>query len=396
MVPAIVALFLMVLVSIAGAAEPTFFGSEATYSAATQRASESLLRLTDMPAGFVLGYEDDCGTPREKSETEGIYEEREHLPPTPEEAFIKKTGSELCTAEYERLYRAAGTGATPALLISLAFTTPSAAAAAEGLAIGPGLLEYELGVGGFSAGTDPTIGEEARLFRTNRASAPRLANLPGTLVLWRQGAMIGGVFAVSMKTEVSDAAAMAYATRQQAYVLAPRPYLAAEAEDRATYLGNPNLTLPIYWLGETFKAKGRPPIYFDGVWGSKELVERIPGRQMSVEYSDGLTLDTWTRAGWAKFSKTATGRRQWSWRCTRSRPLQLPHGHAVIYAAYRKDEQPCPSGRPTRFSAHVFLPGVVIAIGEAFNPWSQGQGAGPHQSWRALEAVVRNLRLYKP
>jgi hypothetical protein len=357
-------------------------------------AAESLLRLTDMPPGFVAE-EGVCGEPRHPSENEGIYERREDIPPTPEETFVKKTGTVFCRAGYSRLYRAPGTGATPVRVISLALVTPSAAAAAEGLALGPELVEETIHVSGFSAGVAPAIGEAARQFDTVQASSKQRVGTPGVLLLWRQGATIGGVFAAAATPSLSASAAATYAQRQQDYLIEPRPYLPAEGEDMRTFLDNPDLTVPVYWLGPDFKPKGEPETTFEAAFPDGRFTP-MPGRQLSVEYTDGPTLDTWTRPGWAKFAKTAVGRRQWSWHCTRSRSVKLPHGHAVLYAAYRKDQKTCPGRPPKHFSAHVFLPGVVIAIGEPFNRWSQGYGAGAYESWRGLEAIVRRLHRWRP
>lgn len=221
-----------------------------------------------------------------------------------------------------------------------------------------------------------------------------LFNLPGTLVLWRQGSVLAGVFATSPKEAVSDALASEYAARQQSVVTAPRPYPAAEADDDATYLDNPNLHVPVYWLGPKFERKGLPTSYFESAFGSGELAERLPGRELSVDYSDGPFLDTWTPGGWEKFSRTELGRREWSWHCTHAESIKLPGGYAVIYASYRKDEKICPSGPPRHFSAHVFLPGAVIAIGEPLNLYSQGFG-GAYESWRGLKAVARALYRYR-
>jgi hypothetical protein len=382
--------------TVAGATEPSVFESGTPRSSGERLASESLLRLTDMPAGFVFGGEEFCGEPRDDFEDEGIYEVQEHLPPTPEEAFIKKTGSVICIAEYLRLYRAPGTGATPSLLISFALTTPSPAAATEGLAVGPELVEDTLFTSDFNPGVAPMVGEEARQFGSTRVREGHQANQPGVLVLWRQGREIGGVFAVSRSAGVSTAAAHAYAARQQGYLLSPRPFLAAEAEDMLTFLDNPEVKVAIYWLGPDFGLKGRSESFFENAYPGAALGPLLPGRELSVEYTGGPTLDTWTRSGWARFAKTVVGRRQWSWHCTRSRSVKLSHGHAVLYAAYRKDEKTCPDHPPKHFSAHVFLPGVVIAIGEPFNRWSQGYGAGAYESWRGLEAIVRRLHRWRP
>jgi hypothetical protein len=391
----LIGLLVAILAPTAGAAESAFLqlGKE---SAAEKLASESTLRLTDLPAGFVLGGETACGLLRDPSENEGIYERREHLPPTPSEAFVNADRPGFCFAEYRRLYRAAGTGRTPLTLSSFALVAPSAKAASEGLTLGAELFEYTLGVGGFTAGGPaPAVGEEARLFRTNRVEFRDLFNLPGTLVLWRQGAVIAGVFATSTKEAVSDAVASAYAARQQTVVTAPRPYPATEAGDRATYLGNPNLSVPVYWLGPKFQLKGSPTSYFESAFGSEELGEQLPGQELSVRYSDGPFLDTWTPRGWERFSRTELGRRGWSQPCTHAESIKLPEGFAVIYASYRKDETTCPSTPPRHFSAHIFLPGAVIAIGEAPNRYSQGFGAGSFESWRGMKAIARALRRYR-
>jgi hypothetical protein len=395
-VVAVAGLCVALLAPAAGAAEPLLFEPGYVESPAATLALEATLRLTDLPAGFVLGPEVFCGEPRRPSENEGIYEREEHLPPTPSEAFIEATKAPICTVEYERLYRAAGAGATPSLVQSFALATPNPQAAARGLALGAELFEYTLEVGGLAAaGPAPAIGDEARLFHTDRARFRRLSGLPGTLVLWRQGRVIAGVFAVSMKTAVSDAAAEAYAASQQTYVTAPRPYLEGEAEDRTTYLDNPNIKVPIYWLGPAFEPKGLPATYFERAVGGEELVLRIPGRELLVQYSNYRDLDTWTPSGWAKFSQTAVGKRQWSWHCTRSESIRLPHGHAVIYGSYKRDYGTCPNSPPQHFSAHVFLPGAVIAAGEPFGRYGQGEIYG-YESWRGMKAIARGLRLYRP
>jgi hypothetical protein len=397
-VTALGCLLAALLAPAAGAAEPLFLEPFEAANAAEKLASESTLRLTDMPAGFVVStYESTCGGLRDERETEGIYEEREHPAPNPSEAFLTRTKAAFCEAEYERLYRAPGTGSTPASLASFALVTPSAKAAAEGLALSAETFEYQLGVGDFKAvGTAPPLGEEARLFHSNHSRFRGLSNLPATLLLWRQGPVIGGIFTNGIHEATNDAAAAAYAARQQAYIAAPRPYLAGEAEDMLTYLGNPNIKVPIWWLGPTFEPQGLRPTFFEGAYGREELARRLPGRELSVDYFNYLRLDTWTRQGWAKFSRTTLGRRQWSWHCSRSQTVKLPHGHAVIYAAYRKDEATCPSRPPNHFSAHVFLPGIVIAIGEPLGLYEQGDGTGDYESWRGLKAVVQSLRRWRP
>ena len=272
------------LAGTAAAAEPEFFDTGAPGTPAEELASRSLLRLPDMPAGFVLEEEDFCGRPRDKSETYGVVEQEEHLPPTPQEAFIKKSGSVFCIVQFERLYRAAGTGATPLLLSSFAFTTPSAADAAEGLALGPELIEETLFTEGFDDGVAPPVGDEARQFDTVLRGSRRYEGEAGVLLIWRQGRMIAGVFAVGATPGVSARAAATYAARQQSYVLSPRPYLQGESEDRLTFLENPMIDVPIYWLGPSFHGKGGRPTWFDGAFTREGWLAPMPFRQLSVLY----------------------------------------------------------------------------------------------------------------
>ncbi|MCW2981456.1 MAG: hypothetical protein JWO14_3183 [Solirubrobacterales bacterium] len=392
---ALLTVAIAVLAGGAAAGEPEFFENGAPGTPAEELASQKLLRLPDMPAGFVLGEESFCGEPRDKSENYGVLEQEEHLPPTPQEAFIKTTGSVFCIVQFERLYRAAGTGATPLLLASFAFTTPSAAAAARGLALGPELIEETFFTEDFNVGVAPAVGEEAHQFDTVLPGSWRFEGKAGVLLMWRQGATIAGVFAVASTAGVSARAASTYAARQQSYVLSPRPYSPGESEDRLTFLENPNIDVPLYWLGPNFHGKGGNPTFFEGAFTREGWLPAIPFRQLSVLYFNYLKLDTWTRSGWAKFTKTAMGRLWWTWGCTRTRTVKLPHGHAVIYGSYGQDESACPSRKPEHFSAHVFLPGVVIAIGEPQANSRFGEGAGTFESWQGLESVIRGLRRYR-
>ncbi len=395
----VLALLIVVAAALAGGAagaEPEFFEGRPPRTAAEKEAAQELLRLPDMPPGFVIGGENFCGQPRDKSEWYDLVEQEEHLPPTPQEAFIKKSGSVFCIVQFERLYRAAGTGATPLRLASFAFTTPSVAAAAEGLALGPELIDETLFTEGFDAGVAPPVGEEARQFDTVLPGSRRFEGKAGVLLMWRQGRAIAGVFAVAPTAGVSAGAAATFAARQQSRILSPTAYGPGESEDLPTFLENPEIDVPLYWLGPTFGGKGGRPTFFEAAYPPGSWLLPMPFRQLSVLYFNFLKLDTWTRSGWAKFTRTATGRISSTWHCTRTRTVKLPHGHAVIYGSYRKKETTCPSRPPEHFSAHVFLPGAVIAIGEPRSPGSLGEGDGTFESWRGLESVVRGLRLWRP
>jgi hypothetical protein len=369
-----------------------------TLSPAERRAQESVLRLAELPAGYVLDSSWYCGPPSRPSEEEGIYEREEHRPLTPYEVFLDRAEPSICIFPYEHLYRPRGAPGGPPVIYSFALATPSVAAAIEGLAVGKELATRAIQQQGlFPVDPPPILGEAALRFHTNLVKLSGHTHLGGTVVLWRDGAIIAGVFAAGSKDAIDDEAAERYAAAQQAIVEAPRPYEESEAEDIPTFLGNPNLGVPVYWLGKEFKpGGGLGTSYFTGAYPADDLYYSLSGRRMRANYNDELFLDSWTWRGWERFSRTLLGRRQWSWRCTHAESVHLPHGYAVIYASYRTGYETCPSFAPHHFSAHVFLPGVVIAIGEPLCRYCQGDLGPRFDSFRAMKALVRGLRRWEP
>ncbi|OJU83824.1 MAG: hypothetical protein BGO11_12735 [Solirubrobacterales bacterium 70-9] len=376
-----------------------------------RQALDSVLRLVELPTGYVLGGHDFCEAPRRPSEEERggvIVESGERKPPTPYDAFLEHTATSSCVFAYERLYRAAGTPAGPAVVVSFTLATPSVEAATEALA--DGRLSMELGTDavadatverGFrAAGSPPALGEGSRRFPTNQFYWDELAKTPGTMVIWHQGKLVAGILAGGSKPAVNDAAANRYGALQQKLLEAPRPYDEAESEDIPTFLGNPNLGVPVYWLGKEFTpVHGSEAIPFLRADDREHLTHPGAGRQMSMEYGNELYLDSWTPAGWRRFSRTEVGRRQTSPHCARSRTLKVPEGHAIIYTAYGKDRVTCPRFEPHQFFAVVFLPGAVVAIGESLCTASDCESNLAPQfnnSFAAMAAVVRSLRRWRP
>jgi hypothetical protein len=371
-------------------AAPTFAAAE-PLSPAERLAQESLLRLPELPAGYVLGAW-FCGGPSVPSEGEGIYEREEENPPTPYEAFVEKNHPTVCSFPYERLYRPAGSPAGPPVLQAFTMVTPNAAAAEAGLGVGAELASYAFDLEGPDlVGPAPQIGEAARLFRVRPYRYWQREDLTGSAVLWRDGRILGSVFAAGGAPVANDRTASHYAAVQQAVIENPRPYEEAEIEDIPTYLDNPNFGVPVYWLGKEFKSGPRSTSYFLDAY-PRGYYRMATEQQTTLHYNTEIWLDSWTPAGWRKFAKTEVGRRQTSWHCTRSRDVKLPDGHAVIFAAYRKDDATCPSFAPHHFIAHVFLPGAVVAIGQPLSRYSQGDLGSEFDSFKAMEKIVRGLR----
>ena len=355
--------------------------------AAEPLAVEALLRLDELPKGFVFDQRSYCEpvNPRSNSGKRALAE------------YVEQFHPYGCHLGYTRLYRSPGEGLDPPIVATATVTTPNSAGTAASPPVASELIEYlnesrEL----TEVPAARVLGEETRVFHSREHVGYRREPMPGVTVLWRDGRVLAALYVGGWSYAEDEAAAFALAAQQQRRVEAPTPYLVPEADDVLAYLENPALRLPVYWLGRVFRpGHGLPPSYFLSAFPRSYLGGGPPGFEQEVEYAPSLYLDSWSPQNWAHFVKTPLGRRQWSWRCTRSRTVQLRNGHATIYAAYRTGHAVCPSFPPHHFSAHVYLPGVVIAIGEA--PCGHCQGnLVTYESWRGMEAVVRSLRRWRP
>lgn len=344
---------------------------------------QMMLRLNQLPPGFVFDENSFCADVRAE-EIEG--------PEPGLAAYAGRYHPYTCSFEHERLYPVDGQEYDPAVVLASVIVNPSLAAVAAGRRAAPELLAYLTQDTGFhEVPTSARIGDGTRLFHTGLAQIRKRWHEPGSAIVWNAGTTTGVVFVAGEEFAELDRAATHFAELQQAHIAAPTPYLLSEGEDVPVFLSNPNLRVPVYWLGRTFKRPGQRTSFFISAHGRREMEGGLSGKQLEVAYAPYLFLDSWTRSGWQRFVQTRVGSRQWSWRCTRSRTVDLPNGHATIYASYRTGYPVCPKFPPHHFSAHVFLPGVVIAIGEAQCGTCQS-GGSVYQSFRGMEAVVRGLR----
>ena len=112
----------------------------------------------------------------------------------------------------------------------------------------------------------------------------------------------------------------------------------------------------------------------------------------------GLTLDLWTPGAWQRFRRTLLGRLVWDSPCARKTVVDLPGGHAEIFAGYgtrRPLERPCPDRPPDRVIAHVYLRGVVVAVDMPYcYACASHIGArSPYETVAGMTAIARGLRV---
>lgn len=363
------------------------FGLSARADAASPLAEKTLLRLDELPKGFVFDKSSYCEpvNPRRGSGKRALAE------------YVERFHPYSCHLSYTRLYSSPGKGIDPPIVATGTVTTPDATGTAASGPVAAELVEYLNGSRELTeVPAAQTLGEETRVFDSPERARSGPEQMEGVTVFWREGRVLAATYVGGWSYAQDEAAAFILAAKQQRQVEDPKPYLAPESDDVPAYFENPALRLPVYWLGRIFRpGRGLPRSYFWAAYPRSHFGGSPTGFEQDVEYAPALYLDSWSRRGWESFVKTPLGRRQWSWHCTHSRTVRLPNGHATIYAAYRTGHAVCPSFPPHHFSAHVYLPGVVIAIGEATCGHCQGEN-GTYKSWRGMEAVVRGLRRWRP
>jgi hypothetical protein len=341
---------------------------------------ETVLRLHDLPPGYVIEGESDCEA----------WELTEVAAFKALDRWISENWPEGCRFQYERRFAVPGYGPTPFRVIGQTVNTPSPRAAAEGVETLSRLISrvtkarrrgtISIGAGGPTA----TVFH----FRGRFGGDPE----PVSSLLWHHGKLLAVIEVSGMTFQENDAAALHYAQIQQRRLEAPSPYTEAERDDTEVELDHPGLQVPVYWLGRAFDpGKG---------WGAAELQtanvvgeDGLPGVKVILRY-DGFNIETWTRQGWERFQGSYLGKVNRP-PCTRTTAFEWEHGHAVISAGYRRRtfDEGCPSFPPTRYWAVAHVGGVVIGVNQT-TCRCLSPGSGPYSSTlRGMKTILRGLTL---
>lgn len=364
-----------------------------------------LLRLTDLPPGYVGGL-------REEGENAGgnahvcevFTRSQDELPALG--ALVRAYGSTGCVAAYERLYTPPGEEARSPVVFSALMALGSVEGAEAAWPLVPGLLRSVTRGKRALAKVRPPLklGGATRLFHTAAVPFPTAASgSRASLLAWRSGKVVAVVAAISDSIAQNDATVAELAPRQQEHLRKPTPYTAAEAYDGEVALDDPALNLPVYWLGRYFRPGGgiRKSELYGSYFSAKPLPERevdgfdgtyVQGPEPSLELNYiGINLDTWTPEEWPLFAGSETAKEITAWKCTKKRALALPAGRATIFGGYRRDFSKCPKKPPREFTAWVELGGVKLVV----NAPSDAYRFGPplYDSFEAMEAVVEGLKL---
>lgn len=369
-----------------------------------------LLRLHELPPGYLVGDDSGCG-PMSVEDA-----------PAELATFVIENRPRGCSFRYERLYRLPGRSPYPALVETMAFTVATDEAASEGFELAPQMIAYETGIERLAEEQPPEmLGEATRWFHTDDALVDGHGHKPGTIVAWRFGRVLAFLVVAGQTQIADDRISLLLAPRQHSHVEQPTPYTRWQYDDTLVPLDNPGLRLPVYWLGRMFNpGHGLRTARLEQAFGPIRGGEGPPGERLELSYRSYLNLGVWPRAGWGRLQKTSLGRELAAAPCTTSTKLRLRRGHAIVYASYARGAaagppMPLPSPsrrgparrpqtrsaqrgncsgrRPNRFIATAYIGRVVVAVNlPVCVPCAREPGYGPFNSLRAMKAIVRSLR----
>jgi hypothetical protein len=355
-----------------------------------------LLRLTDLPPGFVVLPIGSLGEGDERPGPDMPCGELDPADPAPKlAAFIRKHHPAGCFAAYVRLYAPPVPGPKPLLAGSGVLDLGSVAGAREAFALAPQILGHFF-LEGEIPGTLPSpepVGEESVIVPWPEAPLFRDGE-SGTYVLWRSGDVVGVVLATGRSMAAAERDALALARLQQARIEHPAPYTAAERDDAEVALDNPKLARPVYWLGRELAPRNAlPPLRLDGSAAdpARGIFQNVYlGYRAAGNSRNRLDLAVYTQTYWRLRGDSLPS----PGRCARTKRIALPEGRAVIYGAYKGPTPTCPEHPPGVFFARAFIGHTVITADLiATCPNCGGPGGGPYNSLRGMTRIVRALEL---
>jgi hypothetical protein len=364
-------------------------------AAATPRgagASQLLLRLHDLPPGYLVLADRSAGGPAKV--TCGAL--RPGDPKAEVATYVKRYSPAGCLLSYLRLYKVPGEGSAPDVVATAAMRAASGTAARVGFELAPAAVSVGDGDRLREVKPRARVGDETRLFHLRSEIVPderSSRHRVSTYLLWRSGRVLALTFTSGGTIAANDRAAVALARRQQKHVEAPTPYTAAERYDLEVLLDDPAIRVPVYWLGRGFGPGGDLPLAeLEG--GGAEFHaanDHRPRPAVSVRYTKRIQVDTWTAGAWKRYLATPTGGRERGWHCTESTRLPLANGSATVFSAYASDYKRCPARPPDRYFAVVNLGKAVVTVDYPACPGCGANFGGPYNSLAGVSAIVQNL-----
>jgi hypothetical protein len=356
-----------------------------------------VLRLHDLPTGYGAMY----GSAEFPLPGLGCAAIEPAAPRPRLAAFLRRYSPVGCLALYFRLYRVPDVGPTPLAVGTGALDVGSIEGAGAGLASSRELLSHLLGDELPREVPSPeTIGDATRLFRWDHGGLFAPKERPSSFLVWRSGSVVASIFVTGGGVAANDRAAVHFARIQQAHVETPTPYTPDEADNTVVPLEDPALRLPIHWLGRTFSpGHGLRPLrlYETSSTTRGGLGTRTNPRatllyvdRPNAEGAEGVEIDIWTPRQWG--ARAPHWPPPFTLRCRKTRRLDLPRGHAVLYRGVEPGWRCRDRRRKVEHMVVVHFPGVVVtAETNRICATCFGAEPGPYNSFRGMATIARGL-----
>jgi hypothetical protein len=369
-----------------------------------QNQSQLILRLNDLPAGYLkLDLQEEQG--------ERIFCSRlHHVEDTPAAiaSLVDRFHPKGCVGAYYRLFTAPGQPAGGPVVVAtgvLAMDSDEGADAAWS-AVPELLAQLTRGRRPRPVPSSEEIGTVTKLFHAQ--GTPRFypiyrkVGARASFLVWRSRNTLATIMVIGNSFADIDDVAANLARRQQKHIRNPTRYTLAERFDGEVPLDDPAIDIPVYWLGRNFRPSGGFPdnrlfdSYFTGKAGPETFEDFAegPSAPLNIRYTN-IRLATWTPATWSVFAGSKTAKAITSWKCTQTRAVALPEGTATIFGGYKKNYKKCPDEAPKAFTAWVDLGGVKVVVNAPFAA-DFIEVINPYGSFAGMEAIVRNLTRRSP
>jgi hypothetical protein len=350
---------------------------------------ETVLRLHDLPPGYQVGDDSGCGPLGPPGGEEGgdlNRAERRYG------RWVVRYWPEGCFYEYEQIFAVPELGPAPPEVEAETLNTPSEAAALSGYKIYLALFDGSNTGRNRKAVKIPPTGTAALLIHSHGGAPGGKQGPARTYVFWRFGKLLSFIQTEGLGPRQNDQAALKLAAAQQSRLEHPSPYTEAERDDTEVWLDDPELPVPVYWLGRDF-APGGPLPAAEFIDGFGLDGNGPPGEKLRINYN-GFALDTFTAQSWKRFQGSELGRLNRKARCTKTSEVDLAQGDAVVYAGYVKRRRGgCPARAPDRHWAIVRIDDLVIGVNLTICTKCAGRDRGAYNSVRGMKAIVRGLQL---
>jgi hypothetical protein len=231
---------------------------------------EAMLRLADLPAGYVQSGEYGCGP---FISTEGASPRIDEL--------LRETRPRGCTAEFRSAWRDRGSARSAVFSFSTVEDARSGWALREELFLRFGAVSISQ-----ELPTDHP-GDEAVRFDSEG----------GAGLAWRDGPVLAVVYGKGSSAQEGRRFAAELARKQDSRIHAPEPLPDTE-RGREVGLDDPSIAVPVYWLGRQFEPPGLPALeLYEGVHLAGE---HGPGNEVKIDYQGeglrfGVSIDCGNR-----------------------------------------------------------------------------------------------------